>query len=34
MMLQLSIAKAQGRLKEYFNRAIIGPKLLVVDSCC
>jgi DNA replication protein DnaC len=32
MMLQLSIAKAQGRLKEYFNRAIIGPKLLVVDE--
>ena len=32
LMLQLSIAKAQGRLKEYFNRAIIGPKLLVVDE--
>jgi DNA replication protein DnaC len=32
LMLQLSIAKAQGRLKEYFNRAILGPKLLVVDE--
>ena len=32
MMMQLSIAKAQGRLKEYFNRAILGPKLLVVDE--
>jgi DNA replication protein DnaC len=32
MMLQLSIAKAQGRLKEYFNRAILGPKLLIVDE--
>jgi DNA replication protein DnaC len=33
LMLQLSIAKSQGRLKEYFNRAILGPKLLVVDLC-
>jgi DNA replication protein DnaC len=32
MMLQLSVAKAQGRLKEYFNRAILGPKLLIVDE--
>ena len=32
LMLQLAIAKAQGRLNEYFNRAIIGPKLLVVDE--
>jgi DNA replication protein DnaC len=32
LMLQLSIAKAQGRLKEYFNRAILGPKLLVIDE--
>ena len=31
-MLQLAIAKAQGRLKEYFNRAILGPKLLVIDE--
>jgi DNA replication protein DnaC len=32
MMLQLAAAKAQGRLKEYFNRAVLGPKLLVVDE--
>jgi DNA replication protein DnaC len=32
LMLQLSIAKSQGRLKEYFNRAILGPKLLIVDE--
>lgn len=32
LMLQLAIAKAQGRLKEYFNRAILGPKLLVIDE--
>ena len=32
LMLQLSTAKAQGRLKEYFNRAVLGPKLLVVDE--
>ena len=32
LMIQLAAAKAQGRLKEYFNRAIIGPKLLVVDE--
>jgi len=32
LMLQLATAKAQGRLKEYFNRAILGPKLLVVDE--
>ena len=32
LMMQLSIAKSQGRLKEYFNRAILGPKLLVVDE--
>ena len=25
-------AKTQGRLKEYFNRAVLGPKLLVVDE--
>ena len=31
-MLQLAAAKSQGRLKEYFNRAILGPKLLVVDE--
>lgn len=32
LMLQLSIAKNQGRLKEYFNRAVIGPRLLIVDE--
>lgn len=32
MMLQLAAAKAQGRLKEYFNRAVLGPRLLVVDE--
>lgn len=32
LMLQLATARAQGRLKEYFNRAVLGPKLLVVDE--
>ena len=32
LMLQLAAAKGQGRLKEYFNRAVLGPKLLVVDE--
>lgn len=32
LMLQLSTARQQGRLKEYFNRAVLGPKLLVVDE--
>lgn len=32
LMLQLAAAKAQGRLKEYFNRAVLGPRLLVVDE--
>ena len=32
LMLQLGAAKAQGRLKEYFNRAVLGPKLLIVDE--
>jgi DNA replication protein DnaC len=32
LMLQLASAKSQGRLKEYFNRGIIGPKLLIVDE--
>jgi DNA replication protein DnaC len=32
LMIQLAAANAQGRLKGYFNRAIIGPKLLVVDE--
>jgi DNA replication protein DnaC len=32
LMLQLAAAKGQGRLKGYFNRAVLGPKLLVVDE--
>ena len=32
LMIQLAAAKAQGRLKEYFNRAVLGPKLLIVDE--
>ena len=32
LMLQLATARSQGRLKEYFNRAILGPRLLVVDE--
>jgi DNA replication protein DnaC len=31
-MIQLAAANAQGRLKGYFNHAIIGPRLLVVDE--
>jgi DNA replication protein DnaC len=32
LMLQLAAANSQGRLKEYFNRAILGPRLLIVDE--
>lgn len=32
LMLQLATARGQGRLKEYFNRAVLGPRLLVVDE--
>jgi DNA replication protein DnaC len=32
LMLQLSAARSQGRLKQYMNRAVIGPKLLVIDE--
>ena len=32
LMMQLAAAKAQNRLKEYFNRAVLGPKLLVIDE--
>lgn len=32
LMKQLAAAKAQNRLKQYFNRAVLGPKLLVVDE--
>jgi len=32
LMLQLGAAQRQGRLKEYFSRAILGPRLLVIDE--
>ncbi len=32
LMLQLGTAHQQGRLKQYLNRAILGPKLLIVDE--
>lgn len=32
LMMQMAAARNQGRLKEYFNRAVLGPKLLVVDE--
>lgn len=32
LMLQLATAHQQCRLKQYFNRAVLGPKLLVVDE--
>jgi DNA replication protein DnaC len=32
LMLQLAAAKSQGRLQSYFNRAVLGPKLLIVDE--
>jgi DNA replication protein DnaC len=32
LMIQLALAKAQGRITEYMNRAVIGPRLLVVDE--
>lgn len=32
LMLQLAAAKEQGRLKEYFARTVLGPKLLVIDE--
>jgi len=31
-MLQLATAHKQGRLKQYFARAIVGPRLLVIDE--
>ena len=31
-LLQLAATETQRRLKEYFNHAVIGPKLLVVDE--
>ena len=32
LMIQLAVAKAQGRITEYMNRAVIGPRLLVIDE--
>lgn len=32
LMLQLGAAQRQGRLKAYLNRAILAPKLLVIDE--
>jgi len=32
LMLQLAAAHAQGRLRQYFARAVLGPKLLVIDE--
>ena len=32
LMLQLAAARAQGRLRQYFARAVLGPKLLVIDE--
>ena len=32
LMIQLALAKAQGRITEYMNRAVIGPRLLVIDE--
>ncbi len=31
-MLQLAAAHRKDQLKSYFNRAILGPKLLVIDE--
>jgi DNA replication protein DnaC len=32
LMLQLGLARAQGRLTQYLNRAVLGPRLLVIDE--
>lgn len=32
LMLQLGMAHRQNRLQQYFNRAVIGPRLLIVDE--
>jgi DNA replication protein DnaC len=32
LMLQLMAAHRQERLKEYFNRVVMGPRLLVIDE--
>lgn len=32
LMLQLAAARLQGRLRQYFARVVLGPKLLVIDE--
>ena len=32
LLLQLATARKQERLREYFNRAVVGPRLLVIDE--
>lgn len=32
LMMQLATAKQQSRLREFFNRVVMGPKLLVIDE--
>lgn len=32
LMLQLATAQRQERLKQYFNRVVLGPRLLVIDE--
>ncbi len=32
LMMQLAAARQQNRLREFFNRAVIGPRLLVIDE--
>lgn len=32
LMLQLSTAKRQGKLKSYMQRSVMGPKLLIIDE--
>ena len=32
LMMQLATARQQNRLREFFNRAVIGPRLLVIDE--
>lgn len=32
LMLQLTAAHRQERLREYFNRVVMGPRLLVIDE--
>jgi DNA replication protein DnaC len=32
LMIQLALAKAQGRITEYMNRAVMAPRLLLIDE--